>query len=345
MGKSTKAPLISVLMPVYNAEKYLREAIDSILNQTFSDFEFLIIDDGSSDSTSNIIESYTDPRIRLFKNKKNLGLIATLNKGVSLAKGKYIARMDADDISHPSRLARQFEYLSQHSEVGVLGAAVQIIDDSGNASDKSRPPTSHGVIRWHLCFSDPIVHPSVMIRRSVFNKVGGYSSDMLHAEDYDLWRRLSNVTRLANMNDVLLFLRKHKNSISSTYSSMQRKNSIRISHLMMTSIFSENVPIDVLARRWNKDFNTLNDIREVANLIHRLCLAIVADDSLLPAEKQMVRKDAAKRLFGLVRQRTYDGYAWDILGLACRLDPLVVGRSAARRLHRILRGRLLSSLL
>ena len=101
----------------------------------------------------------------------------------------------------------------------------------------------------------------------------------------------------------------------------------------------------MLARRWNKDFNTLNDIREVANLIHRLCLAIVADDSLLPAEKQMVRKDAAKRLFGLVRQRTYDGYAWDILGLACRLDPLVVGRSAARRLHRILRGRLLSSLL
>ena len=339
------SPNVSVVMSVYNGEKYLRPAIESILNQTFSDFEFIIIDDGSTDESAAIINSYNDARIRLIQ-QENKGLTLALNVGLRAARGKYIARMDADDISHPSRLARQLAYLSQHSEVGVLGTAVQIIDDSGNASGKSRYPTSHEVIRWHLCFNDPIMHPTVMMRRGVVIRAGGYNADMVTAQDYDLWRRLSNVTRLANMNDVLLFLRRHKNSVSSMYSSMQRKNSIRISHLMITSILSENVPIDVLARFQNKDFNTLNDIRKVANLIHRLYQAfVVDDDSLSPAEKQMVRKDAARRLLVLVCQRTYEGYAWDILGLACRLDPLVVGRAAARRLHRILRERLHSSLL
>ena len=326
---------VTVLLPVYNGERFLRKAIESILNQTFSDFELLIIDDGSSDSTLNIIQSYSDPRIRLFQNNKNLGLIATLNKGLSLAKGKYIARMDADDISHPSRLAKQFAYLSRHPEVGVLGAAVQIIDDNENTSDKLRFPTGHEVIRWHLCFSDPIVHPSVMIRRGFVNKVGGYNSDVLHTEDYDLWRRLSNVTRLNNLNDVLLFLRRHKNSISSMYSTIQRKNSIRISHLMITSILTEKVPIDVLSRLWNKDFNTLNDIREAATLIHRLWKRFFVNGTLQPAEKRLIRRDAAWRFFNLASNKIQGRRAWDVLGLSFRFDPFFLGRAAFRRIRRI----------
>lgn len=328
---------ISVVMSVYNGEKYLRPAIESILNQTFSGFEFIIIDDGSSDRSADIIKSYRDSRIRLIE-QKNCGLSRSLNRGIWESRSKYIARMDADDISLSSRFAKQVDYLDRHPDVGVLGTAVRVIDGCGNESHAWRFLVENDILRWHLCFNDPIMHPTVMMRRGLVIRAGGYSADMGTAQDYDLWRRLSGMTRLSNLHNMLLYLRKHKDSVTSKHLLQQEENGIKISQLMISEVLGKDIPIQTVKFLWSKEFKSLNDVYKAANLIHRLYQAIVVDDSLLLDEKQMVRKDAARRLFGLVRQRTYDGYAWNILGLACRLDPLVVGRTAARRLHYILRN-------
>jgi len=334
-------PLVSVLMPVYNGEPYLREAVESILNQTFTDFEFIIIDDGSTDSTWEILIEHNDPRIRLVRNKANIGLIRSLNKGLGLARGEYIARMDADDVSFPERLAQQVSSLDGHPEVGVLGCGVQVIDGCGNPSHIRRFPAEHGVIKWCLCFDDPIAHPTVMMRREVVVRAGGYNADMVHAEDYDLWRRLSWTTCLSNLPEVLLHLRRHEACITRAHRAKQLENSIRISQLIMSEVLGEDVPVQVVQRLWSREFEKVNDVRRAANLVYRLCQASVADGALSPAEKRMIRRDAARRLFGLARQQTRDGRAWEVLGPACRLDPWVIGRAAAGRLRRIVHERLL----
>lgn len=156
-------PVVSVLMSVYNCEEYLREAVDSILNQTFMDFEFIIIDDGSTDSTAAILAEYERKFTRLcIHHQTNQGVIASLNMGLELAQGKYIARMDADNVSLPERLAKQVDFLETHPEIGVLGTGAQIMDGYGNTSQTVQFPTQHGVLRRCLCFFNPIVHPTVM---------------------------------------------------------------------------------------------------------------------------------------------------------------------------------------
>jgi glycosyltransferase involved in cell wall biosynthesis len=143
-------PRISVVMSVYNGEKYLRQAIESILQQTYTDFEFIIIDDGSTDSSREIIQSYDDKRIRLVINEQNIGLTKSLNKGIRLAKGEFIARMDADDISLPQRFEKQVAYLDSHPEVGVLGTYANIIDHRGKIINNIIFPTEHETILWTM---------------------------------------------------------------------------------------------------------------------------------------------------------------------------------------------------
>lgn len=335
-------PRVSVLMSVYNGGTYLREAIDSILQQKFTNFEFIIINDGSTDHSAEIMQSYYDPRIRYLENDKNIGLISSLNRGLALAESPYIARMDADDISLPGRLAKQVNFLNEHSEVGALGGSVQIIDGCGSLSDIWRFPTEHSFLKWCLFFDDPIAHPTVMMRRAAVIRAGGYSTDWVHAEDYDLWRRLSRITRLSNLQDVLLYLRRHQVCVTRVHHAQQLKNSIRISQLMMSEVLDEDVPIQIVQRLCSEGFEKLNDIRQAASVIYKLCQASVAENELPPTEKRMICRDAARRLLGLARQRTRDGRAWKILSLACRLDPLVIGRVAEGRFRRIVRERLIS---
>jgi len=338
-----KNPRVSVLMPVYNGERYLREAVESILDQTFTDFEFVIVDDGSTDNTWQILQSYAanEPRIVLVRNETNVGVARSLNKGLELARGEYVARMDADDVSLPGRLTAQVAFLDEHPEVGVLGCAVQVIDGCGNPSRIRRFPAEHGVIKWCLCFDDPIAHPTVMMRREVVGRVGGYSTDLLTAEDYDLWRRLNQVTRLSNLPEMLLYLRRHEACVTRAHRAKQLENSIKISHLRMSEALKEDVPVQVVQRLWSKEFEGLDHVRQAANLVYRLCQASIADSTLSPAEKRMIRRDAARRLFGLACQQTHDGRAWEVLGLACRLAPLIIGRAVAGRLRRIVHERLL----
>ena len=216
-------------MPAWNAEQFVGEAIDSILAQTFKDFEFIIINDGSTDNTAKIIYSYKDPRIVFVDNTKNQGLIAVLNQGMDMARGEYIARMDADDISYPERLAKQLEFIEANPDVGVLGTSFQEFGDSNHRTIRKERFGLIGLIQG--C---KIGHPTVMLRKSVFDKHGlRYSSDYEACEDYELWSRAIRHTAFANLPDVLLKYRWHHHNISVQQKQLQLTNRRRIQENML----------------------------------------------------------------------------------------------------------------
>ena len=208
-------PKVTVLMPVYNAGKFLREAVDSILAQSFTDFEFLIIDDGSTDGSQSIVRSYDDSRIRFVQNEKNIGVAATLNRGFDLARGEYIARMDADDISMPHRLERQIDFMEESPEVGVSGTWIRLFGDQPRVVD--RCPVGASVVKAYMLFDNPLYHPTVIMQRNLIEKYNlRYDSHFNRAEDYDLWLRAANHFLLNNLPEVLVMMRHHKNSITNT---------------------------------------------------------------------------------------------------------------------------------
>ena len=206
-------PKVSVLMSVYNGERYLREAIDSILNQTFQDFEFIIIDDGSTDRTKEIIRSYNDLRIRLFNNEKNIGLTKSLNRGIELCRGEYIARMDGDDVSLPMRLEKQVEFMMVNNDVGISGTWNRSIGQNVGVNDHY--PISDSEIRCMLLFNNTFCHPSLIIRRQAIESNGlSYNSRLQYAQDYDLVVRGSEHFLLANIPEVLVSYRSHPDQIA-----------------------------------------------------------------------------------------------------------------------------------
>lgn len=206
-------PKVTVLMPVYDGEQHLREAIDSILGQTFSDFEFLIINDGSTDRSAEIIRTYADPRIRVLDNGRNIGLIETLNKGMRAARAEYIARMDCDDISLPMRLEKQVAFMESRTDVGVCGTWYTVFN--GEERHSVEYPLKPERIKCYLFYYPGIAHPTAMMRRSVFIENNlFYDQSFKDAEDYDLWTRAVHYTRLANIPQVLLLYRKSLSQVS-----------------------------------------------------------------------------------------------------------------------------------
>jgi glycosyltransferase involved in cell wall biosynthesis len=199
-------PKVSILMCVYNGETHLKEAIDSILEQTFADFEFVIVEDGSTDRTPEILAEYAaqDSRIVLIRNNENLGLEKSLNRGLVATQGEYFARQDADDISLPNRLELQVKFLDEHPEVCALGSAVQFIDEKGNVWGEDHLPTDHDSLRSLLLINNFMHHSSMMIRRDLLQNLGGYDTTMRYTEDYDLWWRLSSLSHLATLPDILV---------------------------------------------------------------------------------------------------------------------------------------------
>jgi glycosyltransferase involved in cell wall biosynthesis len=201
-------------MSIHDAERYLREAIDSILAQSFSDFEFLILDDASSDSSRTIVRDYDDPRIRLIENERNLGLTRSLNRGIEMARGIYIARMDADDRSKPERLAKQVAFLDAHSEcVAVATWSTKIDRDSADVGI-ARTPIDGNEIRRRLRRRNCITHGTVMMRKDALLLVGRYDEAMERAQDYDLWLRLSEDRCICTIPELLYSWREHGESIS-----------------------------------------------------------------------------------------------------------------------------------
>lgn len=216
-----RAPRVTVLMPVYNGERHLRAAIASILSQTYSDFELLILDDGSTDGSAAIAESYDDARIRLVRQPTNMKLIATLNHGLDLARGEYVARMDADDVSLPGRLARQVAYMDAHPAVGMCGTWGEVIGEP--APRYLRFPTDPEAVRCRLFFGCVFVHSSVMMRRATFEAHGlRYDPAYPHAEDLQLWQRAAEAFPVVNLPEVLVQYRMVPDGICHTHRHEQR---------------------------------------------------------------------------------------------------------------------------
>ncbi|NHJ40452.1 MAG: glycosyltransferase [Asgard group archaeon] len=211
------SPLVSVLLPVFNCEKYLAEAIDSILQQDFTDFELLIIEGGSKDKSMEIIEKYDDPRIQVIKQDKNTkGVAAAANQGLDLARGKYIARIDCDDINLPNRLTKQVKFMEDNPNIGISGAWMKTIGTKSQEIIKY--PTSHEEIKAMLFFMPPIAQPTVIMRKSKLKEHNlKYDPNFIIGEDFDLWSRSSFQLTLANLPEILLIYRKHPISLYSTH--------------------------------------------------------------------------------------------------------------------------------
>jgi glycosyltransferase involved in cell wall biosynthesis len=224
-----RIPVVSVLMPVHNGGKYLAEAVESILNQTFRDFEFLILDDGSTDESLKLLRQYAkkDSRLQVIS-RKNRGLTFTLNELLSYARGEFVARMDADDVSFPDRFDRQVAFLKENHKVVCVGGASQMIDSAGRyLTTLLQPQTDVEIQTLVLGGHGAITHPSAMMRNTSLKLVGGYDEKYNTAEDLDLWLRLGEVGELANLPDVLLKYRLHDKSISEISGQGQRDTARR----------------------------------------------------------------------------------------------------------------------
>ena len=237
-------PETSVLMSVYNDEQYLKESVDSVLNQSFDDFEFIIIDDCSTDGSLEILESYKDARIRLIRNRENLGLTKSLNIAISEARGNYLARQDADDISLPDRFKAQFDYLESFPEVALVGGQPLVINEQGQAlkgTVLTTRPTDPWAIRWFCQYENPFVHSSVMMRKEIIvEEFKGYNEQFRTNQDYELWSRLAFRYPCVNLKIPVVKLRKHTASISANYSSKGLSNKLEVSrNVQMTACQQE----------------------------------------------------------------------------------------------------------
>lgn len=221
-------PLVSVVMPVYNVQDFVEESINSILSQSYSNFEFIIINDGSTDNTLDIIESQSDARIVLIKNKENKGNYACRNIGCRLAKGKYICVMDGDDIAMPNRIGKQIEFMENNTSLLALGTTFKIVN-----SEIQYKPTEYELIKICLLFNNMFLHPSLMIRKSVLQQIGYYDETFYYASDYDLVCRIALMGKIVNLSDVLMQYRKHRNQISTSKRREQGDyaNEIRLKYL------------------------------------------------------------------------------------------------------------------
>jgi glycosyltransferase involved in cell wall biosynthesis len=228
MTQPTQPPTISVLMSVYNSARYLAEAVDSILNQSFGDFEFLILDDGSQDNSVTILQAYAaqDPRIRLTL-RENRGITKSLNELIAQARGELVARMDADDIALPERFAQQVAFLQQHPEVICLGGALDWIDANSQHIGHCPMPQSDSELQRQMLGGVSLLHhPTAMLRRSALLQVGGYDETMQTSADLDLWLRLGELGELANLPNTVLQYRLHPGSITHAKQSRQAADAL-----------------------------------------------------------------------------------------------------------------------
>lgn len=209
-------PKVSVIMNVYNGSSFLEDAIQSVLSQTFTNFELVIVNDGSTDQTGQILDIHKcNSRVVIVTNPVNKGIAASKNIAIRKSKGEYIALMDADDISEPDRLQKQMDYLDSHPDIGVVGAWSRVINDKGELlSEVMRPESDSVIVLWMLLRHCAMNQPTIMLRRNLVIQAGGYNEKLSVSEDYEMWTRLASITKLSNIPEYLVRYRQHDNNIS-----------------------------------------------------------------------------------------------------------------------------------
>jgi len=241
-------PLVSIILPVFNGELYLRDAIQSILDQSYKNFELLIFNDGSTDSSQQMASSFSDERIRIYSENQNRGYVTHLNNGIAVARGKYIARMDADDISGRERLKTQVDFLESFPEVGICGTFVTLIDETGRVLGKGHHFVDDDMLRIRLLANSCFAHPSVMFRKAIVESNNmRYDHYYAPAEDYKLWFDLSLKTKLANIPIYLLKYRIHGSQVTQKQKDLQSRASDAIRRMAIESFFGHPINNDAFA--------------------------------------------------------------------------------------------------
>jgi hypothetical protein len=318
-------PTISVVMPVHNGDRFLQEAVESVLAQSYRDFELIVVDDGSTDGTAGILAAAQarDPRVRVWRMPQNSGITEALNQGCRLARGPFIARMDADDVSLPSRFVTQLEYLRSHPAVGVVGAWVQIIDDQGRAGAVKRYPCDPALVGWSLVFFNSLAHPTVMMRREALDMEAVYSARYPRAEDYALFTRLSRSTQLANVPAVLLRYRMWSGNVSKSSEQDRQAAVVVCDHaaaLGVQATAPQAAGLQGLAR--DRYPRTADDARALGLLILELRAAVLRR---LPvgSSPTLINRDVGVRLWllGALAARRSPGLALSMAGRAFRTSP------------------------
>lgn len=333
-------------MGTYNGAPYIEATVESILQQTYPNFEFVIIDDASTDATWSLLEQLgaQDARIVLHRNAANLGISATRNLGTKLAQGEFIAIMDHDDISLPNRLEKQVAYLDVHPEIGVVGGAIQFIIADALAAVETFPLTP-GAVAWKMCFGVPCIHPASMVRRSVLVAVGGYDLSFRGANDYDLWVRLSQITGLANLPDIVLYYRLHSSSYSGQRSQEMGNELAAISQRVIEAEIGAHLTRDevlhLITRYGHPDM--WDRASKLSRVIYLLAHHVHQKKQLSTAEWVSIRHDAARRILRLLRLKADTGNMATALMYAARLDPVYTARWSQSMLRQAARRRLLGS--
>jgi glycosyltransferase involved in cell wall biosynthesis len=280
-------PRVTVLMAVRDGERTVGEAVESILRQTFTDFEFLVVDDASTDGTAAVLASFRDERLTVLENERPQGLTRSLNRGLSRARGNYIARQDADDRSAPERLARQVDVLDAQPDVALVGTWYRKIDESGRVLGSQRLPTSSTELRWDLIFYSPFVHSSVMIRSAALEAVGNYDESLVYAQDYDLWCRLAKRLALANVAEYLVDYRASPVSMTETLGETVIAEPRQIGDAYLNDVY--------------RDLPRSNDppIETISALLFRPHLLDPSDDTAASARAALRHHDAFSDYFAL----------------------------------------------
>jgi glycosyltransferase involved in cell wall biosynthesis len=332
-------PYISVIMPVHNGERFLGEAVESILAQTYRDFELIIVDDGSTDGTSALLERYrqVDPRVRLYQQPANRGVYISRNLACQHASGQVLALMDADDVSLPDRFQRQVEYLNQMPEIGVVGSAAQAIDEGGAAQNLMNFPTMPGVLGWMILFSNFFVLSSVMIRRSIMEQLGYYRTDVNVGQDFDLWARAGRITQMVNLPEPLVKYRVWNGNMTAKRFTIQEQTANRVVRDNVSCWIGQEVTLEVAAALRSLNYGSslqrpieLPLIRATAEALARLRRAYCARTRLTSAETQIVSRDAAYKHYVLARLASQQSPALAIALIArgLRISPDTLGSAA-----------------
>lgn len=295
------APEISVLLPAFNSESYLAEATHSILNQTFEDLELLIIDDGSTDRTREIAASISqqDSRVIVIGHNDNRGIGPRMNEGITLAKGEYIARMDADDVSVPDRFQLQVDYLKEHPDVALVGGFIRLFGGRRKCIIDVATDPHH--IRWRLLFGNSMGNVTVMGRRALFEDLGGYDETLKVAGDYDLWLRVNWRWHMANIPRVLVNVREDPASTSRRLSPERQRNALGSLNKAQRDFLDSDIPLGVTMLSMSptslREDETLREAAPAAaELIHRLAVAYLDTVDLSEADRRKVIADARHKL-------------------------------------------------
>ena len=272
-------PTVSVLLPVHNGAAYLRAALDSVRGQTLRDFELIVVDDGSTDESPAIVRSLGDPRIRLVQSSGRLRISKALNLGIEHARGRFLARMDADDVCHPRRLERQVRFLGRHPDVGFCGSWVRRFG-ADQAAQIYRRPVGSARVRALAVFDNPMVHSSVMLRRDLLARLGGgYRDEYVDAEDYDLWSRLLEITRGDNLPEILLDYRVHAQSVTLQKSEAMDRTACRVLKRELSRLGLEPAEDEVVRHRlWSTGrFNQADVLQDIDCAEHWLVRLVEAN--------------------------------------------------------------------